>query len=196
MTGTTTAPTASAQRPRATSTAGLLRSIAHRLAGDDDVLPDEGHLPSFDGATRLAQLGAADARGAPRARRARRLLDLHLRQLAADRAVRPGLGREVPRRRADRRRRAHPGVRVRARPRQRDRRGRAASASSTRSRSTATTGSGTRSPTTTGRRSTSRTPRAASATTTSARASTPMTEMVDPAAARRRGRRRTSTRTW
>jgi thiol-disulfide isomerase/thioredoxin len=31
---------------------GLLRSLAHRLAGDADVLPVEGHLPSFDGATR------------------------------------------------------------------------------------------------------------------------------------------------
>ena len=30
---------------------GLLRSIAHRLVGDADVLPVEGHLPSFDGAT-------------------------------------------------------------------------------------------------------------------------------------------------
>jgi thiol-disulfide isomerase/thioredoxin len=30
---------------------GLLRSLAHRLAGDADALPDEGHLPSFDGAT-------------------------------------------------------------------------------------------------------------------------------------------------
>jgi thiol-disulfide isomerase/thioredoxin len=30
---------------------GLLRSIAHRLAGDPDVLPVEGHLPSFEGAT-------------------------------------------------------------------------------------------------------------------------------------------------
>jgi thiol-disulfide isomerase/thioredoxin len=30
---------------------GLLRSLAHRLAGDADVLPVEGHLPSFDGAT-------------------------------------------------------------------------------------------------------------------------------------------------
>jgi thiol-disulfide isomerase/thioredoxin len=30
---------------------GLLRSLAHRLAGDDDELPVEGHLPSFDGAT-------------------------------------------------------------------------------------------------------------------------------------------------
>ena len=31
---------------------GLLRTLAHRLAGDADVLPVEGHLPSFDGATR------------------------------------------------------------------------------------------------------------------------------------------------
>jgi len=31
---------------------GLLRSIAHRLADDADVLPVEGHLPSFDMATR------------------------------------------------------------------------------------------------------------------------------------------------
>jgi thiol-disulfide isomerase/thioredoxin len=30
---------------------GLLRSLAHRLAGDADVLPVEGYLPSFDGAT-------------------------------------------------------------------------------------------------------------------------------------------------
>ncbi len=29
----------------------MFRSIVHRLAGDDDVLPVEGHLPSFDGAT-------------------------------------------------------------------------------------------------------------------------------------------------
>jgi thiol-disulfide isomerase/thioredoxin len=32
--------------------AGLLRSLAHRLAGDADVLPVEGYLSSFDGATR------------------------------------------------------------------------------------------------------------------------------------------------
>jgi thiol-disulfide isomerase/thioredoxin len=33
------------------SAGGLLRSIAHRLAGDRVALPVEGHLPSFDGAT-------------------------------------------------------------------------------------------------------------------------------------------------
>ena len=105
---------------------------------------------------RLAQLGAADARRAARPRRPRRLLDLHLRQLAPHAAVRPGLGREV---------RATQGLTVvgvhtpefgferdvdnvtRADAR--------ASASTTRSRSTATTASGARSPTTSGRRSTS-----------------------------------------
>ena len=30
---------------------GLLRTLAHRLAGDDSVLPVEGHLPPFTGAT-------------------------------------------------------------------------------------------------------------------------------------------------
>ena len=30
---------------------GLLRSLAHRLAGDQNALPDEGRLPSFDRAT-------------------------------------------------------------------------------------------------------------------------------------------------
>ena len=30
---------------------GLLRSITHRLSGESPVLPVEGHLPGFDGAT-------------------------------------------------------------------------------------------------------------------------------------------------
>ena len=33
------------------SPSGLLRSLAHRLVGDEDVLPVEGHLASFEGAT-------------------------------------------------------------------------------------------------------------------------------------------------
>ena len=70
---------------------------------------------------RLAQLGAADARRPARTGRARRLLDLHLRQLAADAALRPRLGGEIRRRRADSRRRAHAGVRLRAQRRQRQR---------------------------------------------------------------------------
>ncbi len=41
-TAATTAPPASR---------GLLRTLAHRLAGDDSVLPVEGHLPPFTGAT-------------------------------------------------------------------------------------------------------------------------------------------------
>ena len=40
------AGTASAQPARP----GLLRSLAHRRAGDADILPVEGHLPAFDGA--------------------------------------------------------------------------------------------------------------------------------------------------
>jgi hypothetical protein len=47
---------------------GLLRSLAHRLVGDDAELPVEGHLPSFDGATRWLKLGAVDGPGTPRAR--------------------------------------------------------------------------------------------------------------------------------
>ena len=45
-------------------------------------LPVEGHLPGFDGATRLAQFGAADCVWTAWAGRPRRLLDLHVHQLA------------------------------------------------------------------------------------------------------------------
>ena len=68
---------------------------------------------------RLAELRAAHGRGAARARRPRRHLDVLMRQLAADPAVRQGVGRALSRPRARRRRRALPRVRVRARPRQR-----------------------------------------------------------------------------
>ena len=40
-----------ATMPKPPVGAGLLRSFAHRLAGDPAELPVEGHLPSFDGAT-------------------------------------------------------------------------------------------------------------------------------------------------
>jgi thiol-disulfide isomerase/thioredoxin len=40
-----------ATMPKPATPLGLLRSLAHRLAGDADVLPVEGHLPSFEGAT-------------------------------------------------------------------------------------------------------------------------------------------------
>ena len=70
------------------------------------------------GRDRLAECGTADAGGAARPGRPRRLLDLHLRQLAAHAALRPRLGCEVRGPGADHHRRPHPGVRLRARPRQ------------------------------------------------------------------------------
>ena len=120
---------------------------------------------------RMAQFGAADTAGTARPCGRCRLLDIYLHQLAADRPVRPRLGREVSRPRADGDRRPYPRVRLRARidnvvPRTRD------FGVSSRSRSTTTMASGRRSRTTSGRRSTSQTRRAGSATTTSARAST------------------------
>jgi hypothetical protein len=42
---------------------GLLRSIAHRLAGDPDVLPVEGNLPSFEGATGWLNSGPLTPQG-------------------------------------------------------------------------------------------------------------------------------------
>ena len=39
------------RQTRQASPPGFLRSLAHRLSGDTDVLPVEGHLPPFDGAT-------------------------------------------------------------------------------------------------------------------------------------------------
>ena len=64
----------------------------------------------------LAQLEAADAPRAARPRRPGRLLDVLVHQLPADAAARPRLGRALPRRRADDRRRPLARVRVRARP--------------------------------------------------------------------------------
>jgi thiol-disulfide isomerase/thioredoxin len=48
---TTDRAVGSATMPKPAARPGLLRSLAHRLAGDADVLPVEGHLPSFDSAT-------------------------------------------------------------------------------------------------------------------------------------------------
>ena len=130
----------------------------------------ESRLPGFDGAGGWLNSAAADAGRPARQRRAGRLLDVHLHQLAAHARLRPRLGREVPRPRAGGGRRAHAGVPLRARRGQRPPgRGRAWT-SAIRSRSTATTRSGAPSTTTTGRRCTSPTPRGGSATTTSARA--------------------------
>ena len=63
----------------------------------------------------LAQLGAADAPRAARPRRPGRLLDVLVHQLPPDAAPHPRLGRALPRRRADDRRRPLARVRVRAR---------------------------------------------------------------------------------
>ena len=64
---------------------------------------------------------AADAGRPARPGRARRLLDLHVHQLPAHAPLPRGLGRALPRGRADHRRRAHAGVLLRARRRQRRR---------------------------------------------------------------------------
>ena len=43
--------TASAAAAAPAGKPGLFRSLAHRLAGDPEILPVEGRLASFDGAT-------------------------------------------------------------------------------------------------------------------------------------------------
>ena len=62
----------------------------------------------------LAQLGAADATRAPRPGRPDRLLDVLVHQLPPDAALHPRMGRALPRRRADDRRRPLARVRLRA----------------------------------------------------------------------------------
>ena len=69
----------------------------------------------------MAQLRPVDACRPARSRRRVRLLDVHVCELVADAAVRPRVGRSVPRARADRDRRPHAGIRLRARARQRAR---------------------------------------------------------------------------
>ena len=56
------------------------------------VLPVEGRLASFDGATGWLNSEPLTPGGSARARRPRRLLDVHVHQLAAHPAVRPGVG--------------------------------------------------------------------------------------------------------
>ena len=132
----------------------------------------EGHLPGFDGATGWLNSPPLTAADVEREGRARRLLDVHLHQLAAHARLRPRVGREVPRSRVGHRRRAHARVPVRAGRRQRPPSRGGHGGRAIRSRSTATTGSGARSATTTGPPCTSPTRRDGSATTTSARAAT------------------------
>ena len=154
------------RRRRREAFADAILLEVERLASEGALMPDderarsadwrrchvEGALPSLDGATGWLNSPAAHAGRAPRQGRPRRLLDLHVHQLAPHAALRPRVGREVRGRRARRDRRPHARVRVRARPRQRSPGREGHEASTTRSRSTATTGSGTHSPTTTGRR--------------------------------------------
>ena len=149
----------------------MIRSVAHRLAGDRPDLPVEGRLPAFDGATgwlNSEPLTPEDLRGRVA------LVDFWtytcvnwLRTLPYIRAWAEKYADRGP----DRRRRPHAGVRLRARRRQRDRPG-------SRPRVEYPIaldndyGVWRPSPTTSGRRSTSPTRRDGSATTTSARAST------------------------
>ena len=128
--------------------------------------------PGFDGATGWLNSPPLTPAGLRGQGRARRLLDVHLHQLAAHARLRPRLGREVRRQGL-----VVVGVHTPEFPFERDldnvRAGRAGHAGrAIRSRSTTTTPSGTRSPTTTGRPSTSPMPTAASAITSSARAAT------------------------
>ena len=83
----------------------------------------EGSMPLARRRDHVAQLSATDVGRPARQGRARRLLDLHLHQLAAHAALRPRVGREVPRSRPGRDRRAHARVPLRARPRERAPRG-------------------------------------------------------------------------
>ena len=101
--------------------AGLLRSFAPSPGGRRARAARRGPPRLVRWRERLAQLRAADARGPPRPSRPRRLLDLHLHQLAAHPPVSSGLGREIRGRRPDHHRRAYARVRLRARPRQRRR---------------------------------------------------------------------------
>ena len=121
-------------------------------------LPVEGLDAFARQRDRVAQLAATDNSRPAWPRRAGRLLDLHLHQLASHPALPAGLGPQVPGPRAGGDRRAHPRVRHRARPRQRPPSGQGPAGRAFRSRSTTTTGSGAPSTTTTGRPCTSSTP--------------------------------------
>ena len=95
----------------------LIRSIAAPPGRRPGGAPRRGASRVVRPCDELAQLGAADAGRAARSCRARRLLDVHVRQLAAHAPVPAGVGGEVRGCRIDHRRRAHPRVRLRARPR-------------------------------------------------------------------------------
>ena len=98
---------------------GLIRSIVHRLGGGGRRAPGRRTASVVRGRDGMAQLRSVDTGRSSRPGRARRLLDVHLRQLAAHAPLPPRLGSQVPRRRPDGDRRAHARVRLRGRHRQR-----------------------------------------------------------------------------
>jgi thiol-disulfide isomerase/thioredoxin len=61
--GVTDMETGAATMFRPPTRPGILRSLAHRLAGDADLLPVEGHLPSFEGATKWLNSGPLTPQG-------------------------------------------------------------------------------------------------------------------------------------
>ncbi len=105
----------------AASDGGLVRSLAHHLAGDGVQLPDEGALASFAGATAWLNSEPLDSGEPARQGRAGRLLDLHLRQLVAHAPVRARVGDQVSDSGAGGSRCPYARVPVRARPGQRAR---------------------------------------------------------------------------
>ena len=157
--------------PTPAGVSGLLKSFAHRLADDDAVLPVEGHLASFDGATGWLNSEPLTPEGL----RGRVVLvdfwtytcvnwlrTLPYLRAWADKYEAQGLtivGVHTPEFGFER-----DVDNITPRP--------ARCGSSIPSRSTASTACGRRSPTTSGPRPTSPTPRVASGSTTSARAST------------------------
>ena len=90
----------------------------HRHAGPARLVC-RGSPARFRRSDRLAQFAAADGGGPAREGRPRRLLDVHLHQLAPNPRLRPRLGREVRGPGVGRGRRPHARVPVRARRRQR-----------------------------------------------------------------------------
>ena len=92
-----------------------------RNPGQKRCAPGRGSPARLRPCDRLAQLGAAHRGRRAREGRARRLLDVHVHQLAPHPRLRARVGRQVPEARAGRRRRPHPGVPVREGRRQRPR---------------------------------------------------------------------------
>ena len=112
---------ASATATISTPRRGLIGSIAHRLVGDAGRPAGRRSPADIRWRDRLAQLRTFDARRTAWPRRPRRLLDVHLHQLAAHGALSPRVGCEVPRPGLDRDRCSHARIRLRGQRRQRRR---------------------------------------------------------------------------